>query len=424
MFSVDERLKGLPALKEQVVALYESLNQPHLAVPGRVAGPAKGYILGLRGPSGFAVFVYLWLPQSGESAVYVPSNRAVSPEQYEGEETEALGFVESMGFIMDNVNFRGRPVEEQDQIVKTWPLFQRDAGAAQQQSRAAVASGVKAAAAAKVVAEAKAPRVDATAVGKLFGSFVLLAFLCSGASGCRHIATDKEHLEAQSHYDLAANMAQKEPQGALMELDRAAELDPDMPEIYNARGVLMHMAFGRPDDAAVSYKKALELRPTFSEVKVNLGNVFLDQKRYDEAIALYREALNDMLYTTPFLAQGNLGWALFKKGEKDQALQSIKSAVTLNPKFCLGFRNLGTIYDEAGNVDEACKYFGRFREQCPDVGDAYLREGVCLAKKGDLSGAHKSFKGCLEKSRSETEKDDCKRLKDGLGPPPPEPGGG
>ncbi len=118
-------LKGLPALKEQVVALYESLNQPHLAIPGRQAGPARSFILGLRGPSGFAAFVYLYLPTSGECAVYMPSNRTATAEQYESEEAEALGFVESMGFIMDNTNFRARPPSEQDEIVKTWPPFQR-----------------------------------------------------------------------------------------------------------------------------------------------------------------------------------------------------------------------------------------------------------------------------------------------------------
>ena len=79
MFTLDERLKGLPAVKEQVVQLYQSLNQPHLAIPGRNAGPAQAFVLGLRGPSGFAVFVYLYLQDSGECAVYVPDTGAVPP---------------------------------------------------------------------------------------------------------------------------------------------------------------------------------------------------------------------------------------------------------------------------------------------------------------------------------------------------------
>ena len=54
------------------------------------------FVLGLRGPSGFAVFVYLYMQQSGESAVYVPSSGTVPAEQFQGEEAEALGFVENV----------------------------------------------------------------------------------------------------------------------------------------------------------------------------------------------------------------------------------------------------------------------------------------------------------------------------------------
>jgi tetratricopeptide (TPR) repeat protein len=162
------------------------------------------------------------------------------------------------------------------------------------------------------------------------------------------------------------------------------------------------------------YKKALEARPGFSEAKTNLANVYLAQARYDEAIKLYEEALNDMLYPTPYIAQGNIGWALYKKGETERALQSIKAAVTLNPGFCLGYKNLGIIYDETGNLSEACRYFGHYREACPDVADAYLREGACQVKLGKMEEARQSFTACEAKAKSQVLKDDCRRLLEAL----------
>jgi tetratricopeptide (TPR) repeat protein len=407
MFTIDERLKGLPALKDQVVGLYESLNQPHLAIPGRRAGACKAYILGLRGPSGYAAFVYLYLPESAECAVYMSDKRAQNAVQYGEDENDALAFVESMGFMMDSVNFIKKTPAEQDQIVRTWPPFQRTPGTVPPGSQ----SGVKGPYAGQAGQN--------LALGKLLGSFCLL--LAALGMGCVHVPSEKEQIQAQNFYDLAATNLTKDPRQALVDVDRALALNPDMPEANNAKGVLLHMAFGRAEEAVPYYKHAIEVRPTFSECKVNLGNLYLDQKRYDEAIALYKEALNDMLYVTPFLAQGNLGWALFKKGDKAAALSNIKSAVTLNPKFCLGYRNLGAIYDESGATDDACKAYGKFRELCPDVADAYLREGVCLAKKGDLAGAHKSLQGCVEKSTVDTEREDCRKLKDGLGPNPEAP---
>lgn len=126
MFSIDERFRGLPASREQVLALYQSINSPHLAIPGKPAGPAQAFVLGLRGGSGFAVFIYLYLSEAQDCAVYVPGRRTASPEDYQQDEAEALGFVESMGFMMDNANFRALPPPRQDELLKTLPVFFKD----------------------------------------------------------------------------------------------------------------------------------------------------------------------------------------------------------------------------------------------------------------------------------------------------------
>lgn len=408
MFTIDDRLKGLPAVKDQVVNVYESLNQPHLAVPGRQAGPASAYILGLRGPNGFAVFVYLYMPDSRECAVYVPSNRTVPPEQYESEEAEALGFTESMGFIMDNLNFRGRPPAEQDQLLRSLPVFQREPPAPPPAAQRP-AQGQPGVVQGQAVGQG-----NHAALGRLFGAFCLALFVAF-APGCKHVPTDQERSDAQLHYELGVQMQVEQPQKALTEFDQALQLDPEFAEPYHAKAVLLHLAFGRHEEAITYYQKAIALKPTFSDAKVNLANVYLDQKRYDEAITLYQEALNDMLYATPYVAHANLGWALYKKGEAGKGIGHIKSALTINPKFCIGYRNLGTISEEQGDVAEACKHFAKFKEVCPEVPDAYYREGTCLAKKGDVAGATASFATCVEKAgNNELLKEDCRRLKEAL----------
>lgn len=235
-------------------------------------------------------------------------------------------------------------------------------------------------------------------------------------SGCKHVPTEKEQRGAQIHYDLGVQVQTTDPQAAFSEYEEALKLDPDFPEAHNAIAVLLHMSFRRPDEAVDHYKRALELRPGFSEAKTNLANVYLDQKRYDEAIPLYEAALNDMLYREPYTAQNNLGWALYKKGEVRAGIDAIKAAVTTNPKFCQGHRNLGLIYEEQGNTDESCKSFARYREACPDVADAHYREGVCLAKVGDATSAKRAFDNCQLKAKAENLKDDCKRLSEQLGP--------
>lgn len=225
---------------------------------------------------------------------------------------------------------------------------------------------------------------------------------------CRHVPSEKEQQGAQIHYDLGVQAQQSgSVQAALQEYQEALKLDPNFPDAHNALGLLMHLSFNKPDDAIKHYREAIKVRPTFSEAKTNLGNVYLDQHRYDDAIGLYEQALNDMLYPTPFIAQGNLGWALYKKGDVTKGLEQIKAAVTTNPKFCLGYKNLGLIQEEQGQVADACRQFGRYRENCPEVAEAYLREGTCLAKLGRREEALDRLKSCEEKSSAPMMKDEC-----------------
>lgn len=395
MFNLDERLKGLPAVKEQVVSLYQSLNQPHLAIPGKKAGPATAFVLGLRGPQGFAAFVYLYLHESAECAVYVPSNGTVAAERYEGEEAEALGFVESMGFIVDNLNFRGRPPDEQDAFIKTLPVFQREPPRAMAGAAPAAAK------------PGTGPRPSASALGKLFAAFCLSA----GLVGCAHLVTEKDHEQANIHYELAVQNIVASPQVAFKEVEDALKLDPTMAEAWHVKGILLHLSFGRVDEAQQAYLKALELKDPFSEARTNLGNVYMDLKRYDEAIAQYELALNDMLCKDCFIAHGNMGWAYYRKGDVKSAVDHLKASVTLNPKYCRGYQQLGSLLEEQADLDSSCKYYGRYRDHCPEVADAWQHDGQCQLRSGNKELALKAFTSCVEKSKSDEVKEACLKLK-------------
>lgn len=398
MYSIDERLRGLPAVRDQVVQLYQSLNQPHLAIPNRRAGPASATVLGLRGPSGFAVFVYLYMPQSGESAVYVPSNGTVPAEQFQGEEAEALGFVESMGFIMDNLNFRGRPADEQDSMIRAMPVFQREppAPTASSSSTPGARPGT-------------GGHATVLQLGKLFSAFCLSLLV----SSCAHVS-ERDREQSNLRYELAVQSLVKEPQQALKEAEAALELNPENADAWHVKGLLLHHSFRRLEEARAAFAKALELKNPFPEANNNLGNLYMDQKRWDDAISQYQLALNDVMFRDPYLAQGNMGWAFFKKGDNKSAIENLRAALQVSPKYCLGELQLGQVYEAQQNATDACKYFGRYREHCPDRADAWQRDAVCLAQNGDAAAATKAFDTCIAKSPSDDQKDVCKALKEQL----------
>jgi hypothetical protein len=125
VFEPDPSIAYIPASREQVVALVESINQPQVSIPGKEPQSVQGFLCGLRNEDGsFSIFVSLFLPRSGENVVYVSERREVGMEEYRDVEIEGLHFLESMGFMLDNLNFRNLAPAQQIETLKRVPLFQ------------------------------------------------------------------------------------------------------------------------------------------------------------------------------------------------------------------------------------------------------------------------------------------------------------
>ena len=234
-------------------------------------------------------------------------------------------------------------------------------------------------------------------------------------SACKHVPTEKEMQGSSIHYDLCVQaVTHGNMQEAYAECEESLQMDETNSRAHNAMGQLLHLGFNKPLEAIPHYQRAIELDKQFSEAHVNLGNVYLSMGEYPKAIAEYEVALNDMRYATPYIAEANLGWAEYKRGNTEKAIDSIKSAITVNPKFCLGYRNLGQIYEDTGRLEDACTQFSHYREQCPDSADAYYRDGLCLAKLGRNDEARELFAQCEGKAPIGDLKDDCHRWSEQL----------
>ena len=124
MFEPDPGIRYIPASREQVVALVESINQPQVSIPGKEPQAVQGFLCGLRNQNGsFSIFVSLYLPKSGENVVYASERREVGMEEYRDVEVEGLHFLESMGFMLDNLNFRNLAEPQQVETLKRVPVF-------------------------------------------------------------------------------------------------------------------------------------------------------------------------------------------------------------------------------------------------------------------------------------------------------------
>ncbi|HVO19093.1 MAG TPA: hypothetical protein VMU15_07550 [Anaeromyxobacter sp.] len=124
MFRPEPSVTHLPVTRDQVVALVESINQPQVSIPGKPPQAVFGRLCGVRNPNGsLSIYVGLFLPSSGENVVYVHERAQLTVEEYRAVEVEGLHFLESMGFMLDNLNFRNLSPEVQAQTFQRIPLF-------------------------------------------------------------------------------------------------------------------------------------------------------------------------------------------------------------------------------------------------------------------------------------------------------------
>ena len=124
MLKVDNTLNHIPAGRNHVIGLHESINQPLVNIPSFGTAPTAAFILGTRNDQGaYTVFVYLHQPETRAVVVYVSEPRLMAHEQYRVEEAEAIRFVESMGFMVDNLHFPTLAPPEQESVMQRIPLF-------------------------------------------------------------------------------------------------------------------------------------------------------------------------------------------------------------------------------------------------------------------------------------------------------------
>jgi len=124
VYQIDPKLRFLSPGREQVVAVVESINQPQVIIPGRGPQAAQAYVAGLSNPNAtFSIFIYLWLSQSKEPVIYSYHLPQFPLEDYREAEAEALHFVESMGFMMENLNFRNLSPDAQKEVFERVPIF-------------------------------------------------------------------------------------------------------------------------------------------------------------------------------------------------------------------------------------------------------------------------------------------------------------
>jgi cytochrome c-type biogenesis protein CcmH/NrfG len=135
--------------------------------------------------------------------------------------------------------------------------------------------------------------------------------------------------------DLSAANNPSEPPPPPVDMARVKELTSKIkenPKDFDSIVELANINFDQRnyDDAINLYKKAVEIRPDALNVRTDMGTAMFFQKRYDDAIATFKETLQ----TNPNDAQTlfNLGVAMLHgKNDPQRALEYWEKLIETNP---------------------------------------------------------------------------------------------
>jgi tetratricopeptide (TPR) repeat protein len=150
---------------------------------------------------------------------------------------------------------------------------------------------------------------------------------------------------------------------------------------------------GKVDEAIVHYQEVLRIKPRFAKAHYDLGYTLCQKGGMDEGIAQFQQALQiDPGYAE---AHNNLGNALLEKGRVDEAISQYQEALQINPASAEARNNLGNVLLQKGRVDEAITQYQRALQISPGFATAHNNLGNALLQKGRVDEAITQYQEAL-----------------------------
>ncbi len=114
-----------------------------------------------------------------------------------------------------------------------------------------------------------------------------------------------------------------------------------------------------PKGAERAYQEALARRPEFTDAYLNLGAMWCEAGRSDEAVELYEHAL--ALWPPSALVHYNRAVALEDQQRPSEAIASYERALALDPTLADAHYNIGRLQEVLGDARGALRHFSAYR---------------------------------------------------------------
>jgi len=172
--------------------------------------------------------------------------------------------------------------------------------------------------------------------------------------------------------------------------------DPGSARAHNNLGIFFE-GQRRFEEAIGHYQQAIELSPRFLDPLVNLGDLFGNigdlgrAKEYLQRAVIINPSSDILWY--------NLGIVHRKNEDLGEARIAYQRAIVLNPRFSKAMNNLADLYFISGDPQTAITLYTRALDLDPALGTAYFGRGLAFERQGMLQEALSDYRRAVTSSQ-------------------------
>lgn len=140
--------------------------------------------------------------------------------------------------------------------------------------------------------------------------------------------------------------------------------------------------------------EALARHPNKKVLMESAAYSYVQQERFDEAIALYNQLLDMDAYSTLYWEE--LGKIYFLREEYDKAIDAFEFAIAINSESSYySMYAIANCYFNIGNYEHAEEYYQQIHEIYPETVDPLFHMGMCCVNRGNDNQALEHFTKAL-----------------------------
>jgi Tfp pilus assembly protein PilF len=125
----------------------------------------------------------------------------------------------------------------------------------------------------------------------------------------------------------------------------------------------MEQAGALPADIIATYEQAIEVDPNSTGALVNLGTLYFNARKHNDAERYYKRALEvDPEYA---LAHFNLANLYDERGDRSRATQHYLEALRSNPSYADAHYNIALLYQNSGQKMKAARHWREYLKTDP-----------------------------------------------------------